>query len=209
MPLHVEQNILFGRHTMPVEFWGAEFVFHTLADLIDSSVFASDGIVGRVVDAYVDDRTWGIKYLLVSVAQAQGDHEMVCFPETITDVDSEGGGSIVADCLSPRDSAPASSDRNIRSAQEVLGCAVSGSNGLIGCTRDAIIETDSWVLRFLLIEGAGLCSGSLVLLQPSLINEVRWEEGSLHVGDAHSAVLCSDSGDAVVPALLSRSRRLH
>jgi hypothetical protein len=184
------------------------FMFHTLVDLIDSSVLASDGIVGRVVDAYVDDRTWVIRYLLVVVAEAEGDKEMVCLPEAITDIDAEEG-CILVGRLSPRDCAPAAPHRNIRSSHEVLGCAVSGWNGTIGCTEDAIFETDSWVLRFLLINGAGLCNGAVVLLQPALIDELLWDEGSLRVTDPSVAVLCGDDADAVISMASSEPRRVH
>lgn len=183
-------------------------MFLTLVDLIDSSVLASDGMTGRVVDAYVDDRTWAIRYLLVVVADSEGDKEMVCFPEAVTDIDAEEGCVLVG-CLSPRDCASAAPHRNIRSSHEVLGCAVSGWNGAIGCTEDAIFETDSWVLRFLLIDGGGLCNGAVVLLQPALIDEVAWDEGLLRVTDSGVAVLSGDDADAVMSAAFSEPRRLH
>jgi hypothetical protein len=181
-------------------------VFHTLRDLISSSVLAADGSVGRVVDAYVDDRTWRIRYLLVAIAQPKGDREMVCFPESITDVDIQEG-SIVAGSLHPRDCAAARRHRNIRSSLAVLGSEVSGTRGPIGCTEDAIVDADSWALRFLLLQGIGSCKGAMVLLQPSLIDEVR-EDGSFHIID-DSQIPRNEAERPSAPARLSTSRRLH
>jgi hypothetical protein len=182
-------------------------VFHTLRNLISSSVLAADGSVGRVVDAYVDYRTWTIQYLLVAIAQPTGNREMVCFPGAITGVDSHEG-SIVADTLHPKDCAPATEHRHIRSARAVLGSAVSGSRGPIGCTEDAIVQADSWVLRFLLLQGVGSCKGAMVLLQPSLIDEVR-EDGSLRIADDNSEVPRIQREDSAAPSRLSHARTLH
>lgn len=182
-------------------------MFHTLRDLISSSVLAADGSVGRVVDAYVDDRTWTIRYLLVAVTQPKGDREMVCFPEAITDVDIREG-IIVAGSLQPRDSALAKTHRSIRSSRAVLGSEVSTSNGPIGCTEDAIVDVDSWVLRFLLVQGVGRCKGAMVLLQPSLIDEVR-DDGSLHVAEDNGSVPRDEGEGSAAPACRPDSRRLH
>jgi hypothetical protein len=132
---------------------------------------------------------------------------MVCFPEAITDVNTHEG-NIVAGSLHPRNCAPAATHRNIRSSHSVLGSQVSGSNGPIGCTEDAIIEADSWVLRFFLLQGNGWCKGAMVLLQPSLIDEVR-QDGSFHVADDSSVVPRNEGEDSLVPARLHNSRRLH
>lgn len=183
-------------------------MFHTLVDLIDSSVLANDGSVGRVADAYVDDRTWTIRYLLVVVAGPAGEKEMVCLPEAINDIDAEEG-SIVVGWLSPRDCAAAAPHPNIRSWHEVLACAVSGWSGTIGCPTDAVVETDSWVLRFLLIDAGGLCNGAMVLLQPALIDEVLWDQGWLRVTNSGVAVLYGDDADAVMSAAFSERRTLH
>lgn len=183
-------------------------MFHTLVNLIDSSVLAGDGIVGRVIDAYVDDRSWAIRYLLVLVTDTEGEKEMVCLPEAITEIDEEES-CVLVDWLSPRDCASAAPHRNIKSWHEVLECSVSGWSGTIGRPEDAIFETDSWVLRFLLIDGGGSCNGAVVLLQSALIEQALWDEGSLRVADSPVAVLCGDDVDAVMSAAFSERRTLH
>jgi hypothetical protein len=183
-------------------------VFHTLVNLIDSSVLASDGIAGRVIDAYVDDRTWAIRYLLVLVADPDGEKEMVCFPEAINEIDAEEGW-IRVDQLSPRDCASAAPHRNVRSWHEVLGCAVSAWSGTIGSPTDAIFEIESWVLRFLLIDDGGLCNGAMVLLQPILIDEMLWDQSSLRVTSSSFTVLYGDDAGAVISAAFSETRTLH
>jgi hypothetical protein len=184
-------------------------VFLTLVDLFESSVTASDGVAGSVVDAYVDDRTWSIRYLVVIVAAPEGNKEMVCLPEAITDIDLEEG-CIHASSLSPRHCASVTSHRNVRSSHEVLGCAVSGWNRTIGRADDAIFETDSWVLRYFLIDGGALCKGAVVLIPPALIEDARWEERALLVADTGAAWLCGvDGEDAIASLDLSRPHKLH
>jgi hypothetical protein len=185
-----------------------EVVLHTLVGLIESRVLASDGTCGRVVDAYVDERTWAIECLIVMISGPGGDRHMVCFPDAVTEIDIEEGVITVAR-LSASSIELAESRDYLRSSRDVIGCNVSGWSGAIGRTEDAIFETDSWELRFLLIDASELCNGAVVLLQPGLIDEVRWEQSSLHAAVTRLEVLSGEEQGTTIPAGRVKQKRLH
>ena len=52
-------------------------------DLIDCTISATDGLIGRVRDCYFDDQTWGVRYLVVDTGTWLSSRKVLIPPSTI------------------------------------------------------------------------------------------------------------------------------
>jgi hypothetical protein len=140
-----------------------------------------------VHDVLIDARTWEIRYLLVAVTDPDGEREVACPPELITRMDLSKHRIVVG--ALPSSDAEGASDDTLRSCRHVLGSPVSGWTGDIGSAADVVFETDSWMLRFLLVDASSWFSGGLVFVRPELIDESRWEGRAIPVAITHTEVI--------------------
>jgi uncharacterized protein YrrD len=163
-------------------------VLNTIGQLLETRVIADDGAQGQVLDAYFDEDTWQIRYLLIEVSDPfRASH--VFYPADATR-DFDQGGRLRVDCLERR--LPVSEEvRSLRSSRQVMGCDVAAWTGALGTTGDAVIETDSWLLLFLVVDAGNWCPGGVVLIQPQLVESAQWEERTIDVAVAHVEVLTS------------------
>lgn len=183
-------------------------VFHTVAQLIESSVVAANGAVGQVLDAFFDENSWRIRYLLIEVPGGPGDRTLLFSPEAVRGIDVDEGRLLV-DRLPPGDIANPEKVESLRSLRQVLDCAVAGWTGTIGRTEDVVFEVESWVLRFLLVGLSDSRSDTVVLVHPDLIEEVQWERQSLRIAMTHLEVLALPDADVEITEALRRDRVLH
>ena len=83
---------------------------------------------------------------------------------------------IVRDPEKWRGSTPAAKawDPNLRSTETVSGYQVHAADGEIGHVEDFIIDDDTWVIRYLIIDTRNWWSGKKVLIAPQWIKRVSW-----------------------------------
>ncbi|MCX7012546.1 MAG: PRC-barrel domain-containing protein [Candidatus Sumerlaeota bacterium] len=79
-------------------------------------------------------------------------------------------------------------DPNLRSAREIRGYSIEALDGLIGHVDDFIVEDDSWIIRYLVVETRNLLPGKRVLLAPSWVKSLVWEERRVHVDLTRAAI---------------------
>lgn len=82
-----------------------------------------------------------------------------------------------------------SEDRPVlRSALEVKGYDIEGTDGEIGYVEDFIMEQgrpgdeEPWVLRYMLANTGSWWPGKSVLVAPQWVEKIRWSERKVHVG---------------------------
>jgi hypothetical protein len=192
---------------------GRVVMLHTIGELLECSVVDSGGTIGHIRDAYFDDTSWEIRYLLLEVLDGAGVREVLFSPDAITGIDKELSRLLVerlsteaadyADCLS-----------NLRSSRTVLGCDVASWTGALGHAQDVIFETDSWILMFLLVDANCWCPGGVVFVQPTLIENASWDQPSLRLATTHVALLTAPSDDLAAgedddSPVFSAQRTLH
>src|SRR5262249_31863241 len=76
-------------------------MLHTLGALLGSPVPAADGTVGSVLDAFFDERSWQIRYLLVKSSPGARCRAVVCSSDAVIHVDEDDGVHI--ECESSSD----------------------------------------------------------------------------------------------------------
>lgn len=72
-------------------------------------------------------------------------------------------------------------DVHLRSAREVRGYHVQGTDAPIGHVEDFIVDDVTWEVRYLVIDTSNWWFGKKVLVAPHWANRVSWEESKVHV----------------------------
>ena len=72
-------------------------------------------------------------------------------------------------------------DVHLRSAKEVRGYRIQGSDGPIGRFSDFIADDQTWEVRYLVIDTSRFCFGKQVLVAPRWVTHVSWQERNVYV----------------------------
>ena len=85
-------------------------------------------------------------------------------------------------------SGQAGGDVHLRSAKEVRGYHIQGSDDAIGHVDDFIVDDETWGVRYLVIDTSNWWLGKKVLVSPDWIDTVSWEDRKVHVAMSRHAV---------------------
>jgi hypothetical protein len=89
-----------------------------------------------------------------------------------------------------------SGDVHLRSAQEVRGYHIQGSDESIGHVDDFIVDDVTWAIRYLVIDTSNWWIGKKVLIAPHWATRVSWEERNVYVDMARQAIKDSPEWNA-------------
>ncbi len=73
-------------------------------------------------------------------------------------------------------------DSHLQSTHDVTGYHTEAINGRIGHVEDFIMDDETWAIRYLVVDTRNWWPGKRVLLAPSWILEVEWEQSKVYVG---------------------------
>ncbi|MFT5467046.1 MAG: sporulation protein YlmC with PRC-barrel domain [Verrucomicrobiales bacterium] len=79
-------------------------------------------------------------------------------------------------------------DRTLRSAKEVIGYAVTASDGDIGVVADLILQTDQWRVRHLVVDTNKWLPGGKVLIDVDWTEEVEWARKDIVVNQTKETI---------------------
>ncbi len=85
----------------------------------------------------------------------------------------------------------ANNDPNLRSAKEVAGYRVHGSDGEIGHVADFVVDDETWTIRYLVVDTSNWWFGKKVLVAPYWANKISWSERAVHMDLTLSAIKSS------------------
>lgn len=103
------------------------------------------------------------------------------------------------DAVAERNFDKQTSDPHLRGTDEVKGYKIRAVDGDIGDVEDFIIDETNWNIRYLVVDTGNWFPGKKVILSPSWIREVRWEDSSVHVNMAVDTIKNSPEYDPSVP----------
>lgn len=86
------------------------------------------------------------------------------------------------------DQATKPNDVHLRSASEVRGYHLQGSDENAGRVSDFIVDDEIWVVRYLLIDTSNWWFGRQVLVAPHCVHRISWGEGDVYVDLPREAV---------------------
>ena len=79
-------------------------------------------------------------------------------------------------------------DPHLRSAQELSGYRLQPTNGLMGHLEDFLVDTESWAIRYIIVDTRNWWPGKHVLISPQWITRVDWAERLVTLDVARDAV---------------------
>ena len=72
-------------------------------------------------------------------------------------------------------------DPHLRSTHAVTGYHIHAKDGDIGHVEDFVIDDETWAIRYLVIDTKNWWPGKSVLVSPSWIQRVSWDESKVFV----------------------------
>jgi len=82
-------------------------------------------------------------------------------------------------------------DVHLRSAQEVRGYHIQGSDEPIGHVEDLIVDDETWAIRYLVINTNNWLFGRKVLVSPHWATRVSWDERNVYVAMSRQSIMDS------------------
>lgn len=73
-------------------------------------------------------------------------------------------------------------DPHLRSANEVIGYDIRARDDEFGRVEDFIVDDDTWIIRYLVVDCGNWLSSKNVLIAPPWIHAVNWAERTVRVG---------------------------
>ena len=90
-------------------------------------------------------------------------------------------------------------DPHLRSANEVIGYDIQAREGEIGHVEDFIVDDDTWVIRYMVVDSGNWLPGKNVLIAPQWIHAVNWAERTVRVDLARQTIADAPEYNPAVP----------
>ena len=81
-----------------------------------------------------------------------------------------------------------SADSNLHSASDVIGSYVQAADDDVGHVEDFLVDERTWAIRYLVVDTRNWLPGRKVVIAPSWIKSISWEESKVHVDLSRSEV---------------------
>jgi len=100
-------------------------------------------------------------------------------------------------------------DPNLRSTNAVDGYHIQASDGDIGHVTDFVIDTQSWSIRYMVIDTRNWWPGKQVLIAPTWITEVSWSDSRVLVTPTRELIKTAPEYVDGTPLSRDYERNLH
>ena len=101
-------------------------------------------------------------------------------------------------------------DPHLRSAREVTGYDIQATDTNIGHVEDFIVDSDSWIIRFMVVDTGNWIPGSKkVLIAPSWIDAVDWKRSDVQVDLESQKIKQSPEYNPTLPVNREYETRLY
>lgn len=99
-------------------------------------------------------------------------------------------------------------DPHLRSTREVIGYAIQARDGEIGTVDDFLVDDETWMLRYLVIDAGSWWSGKKVLVAPEWISTISWERSDVRVNLSRETIKGAPEFDPYTPVSHDYEARL-
>jgi uncharacterized protein YrrD len=120
-----------------------------------------------------------------------------------------GTSSAVAAQAGPEEETDTEADPHLHSAREVTGYHIYATDGDIGHVDDLIVEDESWVIRYIVVDTGNWLPGKRVLMVPSWVQQIDWLERMVHVDLKGESIRNSPEFDPGEPVNRDYEERLY
>jgi uncharacterized protein YrrD len=102
-----------------------------------------------------------------------------------------------------------SGDPHLRSAKEVTGYYVQGSDDEVGHVEDFLIDPDGWVVRYLIVDTRNWWPSKNVLIAPSWVESIEWGAHTLHMRHTRNEIKNAPEYDPTLEIERDYESKLH
>jgi hypothetical protein len=102
-----------------------------------------------------------------------------------------------------------SGDSHLRSVQEVAGYHIQATDGEIGHVEDFILDDETWMLRYVVVDTRNWLPGRKVIVPPSWVESVDWANRKVSVDFTREEVRTSPEYDPAAPVNREYEVRLY
>ena len=89
-------------------------------------------------------------------------------------------------------------DAHLRSARDVIGYPIQTGDEIVGFVTDFMMDDKSWIVCHLVVNTGNRFSGNKVLLSPSQVDRISWDESKVYVKDTKEAILQTPASDGPI-----------
>lgn len=86
-------------------------------------------------------------------------------------------------------------DVHLRSARDVRGYGIQGTDDAIGHVEDFIVDDETWQVRYLVVDTSGWWFGRKVLVAPDWATRISWEERRVYLDMTREEIRTSPEWD--------------
>ena len=186
-------------------------------EFIRYEVHASDGEAGRISDLLFRDTTWQVRHLVVDTEGILSDYNVLIDPAQVRNIELPEEHLVLAMTTEQVLQAPQAgtrppvskqtngealaggeqiTDSHLRSANELTGYHILEVDGMIGSINGLLIDTDTWRIRYLIVDAGEWLSDQLVLLAPHAIVNIDAANRTIKVNVTCETVKNSPEYDA-------------
>lgn len=104
---------------------------------------------------------------------------------------------------------PTTGDPHLRSIKEVTGYHIHATDGEVGHVTDFLVQTDGWVLRYMIVDTRNWIPGRKVLVSPAWVTSVDWPDREVRVDLTREQIRHSTHFDPSTPINREYEIRLY
>ena len=82
-------------------------------------------------------------------------------------------------------------DFHLRSTRDVTGHHIQATDGEIGHVEDFVIDTETWAIRYLIINTHNWLAGKTVLISPQWIERISWNDRKVFINHSRETIKLS------------------
>jgi len=90
---------------------------------------------------------------------------------------------------------PTENNQHLRSVKQIEGYLIHATDGEIGHVKDFIVELDSWIITFLIVDTRNLLAGRKVLLPTKKIQRIEWADAEVYINASRGFIIESPEFD--------------
>ena len=103
----------------------------------------------------------------------------------------------------------ASSDPHLRSAEEIAGYHIEASDDSIGHVEDFLLDSESWAIRYIVVDTRNWWPGKHVVIPPKWIRRLDWANKMVNLDVSRDTVKRAAEYDPEVPFSRAHEKSLY
>jgi sporulation protein YlmC with PRC-barrel domain len=100
-------------------------------------------------------------------------------------------------------------DPHLRSVAEVLDYDIQTTDGEIGHVEDFVVDSELWIIRYMVIDTRDWLPGRKVLVAPQWVRDISWPESQVEVDLTRAEIKDSPEYDPSIPVNRGYEERLY